>query len=549
MKPGFKIPRSAWLWLAAVLLMVGEFVLFDRMTSLHHASVYPRWNDQIQYLRESYTAYEEAKAHGLAAGFKFALEKPALQGTLHDTAALCIFWLVGSASRSAALSLNMLVFLAWQASLLAALPRISGSRTLGWLGFALLPCLAGPWTGAAGSAVDFRLDHAAMCLLGLTAVAALLTRGFRSWRWSLLFGMAVAVTLLGRFLTGVYFAGIFLAYGIWILCGDGRWPRLRNLCLAGLTAAALAGPMFWVNRVNIYNYYWVGHITGAEGAARLHSMDLAQALQFVFGNLADLHLGACFGWTVAGVTIVLVGLWALRRKAGSGLDRDWLFTGLIFLLIPALVLTVHPQKSQLVLGVLVPGVILLVLWAWTQLWQRLDLAGMDPEWRVVPVVLVLGVIASGVCYFVQRQLIQTHTEEFLEGDRQARVIADYIFRDSRARGIGSPVIGVDQIVDFLDAQILQVVCYERHKVWISFGLQLPQSILTEKDDVIFYRLRLCDYMLVTDSMPGDGFWPYDHQMRRLFPQVKAWCDEHFRRAGTYTLFQRQMTLYVRPSQP
>ena len=196
---------------------------------------------------------------------------------------------------------------------------------------------------------------------------------------------------------------------------------------------------------------------------------------------------------------------------------------------------------------LVPGVILLVLWVWTQLWQRLDLAGMDPEWRVVPVVLVLCVIAAGECYFVQRQLIQTHTEEFLEGDRQARVIADYIFRDSRARGIGNPVIGVDQIVDFLDSQILQVVCYERHKVWISFQLQLPQSILTEKDDVIFYRLRLCDYMLVTDSMPGNGFWPYDLQMRRLYPQVKAWCDEHLLRAGTYTLFQRQMTLYVRPS--
>ena len=549
MKLGFKIPRSGWLWLAAVLLMLGEFVLFDRMTSVHHASIYPRWNDQIQYLRESYTAYEEAKAHGLAAGFKFALEKPALQGTLHDTAALCIFWLVGSASRSAALSLNMLVFLAWQASLLAVVPRISGSRTLGWLGFALLPCLAGPWSAEAGSAVDFRLDHAAMCLLGLAAAAALMTRGFRSWRWSLLFGLAVAVTLLGRFLTGVYFAGIFLAYGSWILCGDGRWPRLRNLGLAGLTAAALAGPMFWFNRVNIYNYYWVGHITGAEGAARLRSMDLSQALQFVFQNFAAMHLGAWFGWTAAALTAALVVLWFIARKPGGGLERDWLFTALAFLLIPALVLTVHPQKSALVLGALVPGAVLLVLWAWNLVWQRLDLAAGAPWRRFVPAALVLCALGSGEHFFYVRQLFQPHSEEFLDGDRKAKAIADYIFNSSRANGIGSPVIGVDQIVDFMDAQILQVVCYERHKIWVSFGLQLPQSILTEKDEVVFYRLKLCDYMLVTDDMPGNGYWPYDQQMHRLAPQIRSWCDEHLHRAGTYNLFRRQMTLYERPTHP
>ncbi len=129
-KPGL----NRWMWLVAALLLLAEFTLFDRMTSVHHASIYPRWNDQIQYLRESYTAFEEAKAHGLAAGLKIRPRQPALQGTLHDTTALVVFWLAGSASRSAALSLNMLLFLAWQASLLVVSPRISGSRALGWMG-------------------------------------------------------------------------------------------------------------------------------------------------------------------------------------------------------------------------------------------------------------------------------------------------------------------------------------------------------------------------------------------------------------------------------
>ena len=101
----------------------------------------------------------------------------------------------------------------------------------------------------------------------------------------------------------------------------------------------------------------------------------------------------------------------------------------------------------------------------------------------------------------------------------------------------------------MDAQILQVVCYERHGAWVSFGLQLPQGILGEKDDVIFYRLKLCDFVLLTDEMPGSGYWPYDRQMRRLYPELKEWCESHLRRVDTYTLFGRRMSLYERRNNP
>ena len=536
---------NRWMWLVALGLMLAEFLVFDRMTSIHHASIYPRWNDQIQYLRESYTAFEEAKVHGLAAGLRFALEKPALQGTLHDTAALLVFWLSGSASRSAALSLNMLVFLAWQASLLAVIPRISGFRALGWIAFGLVIVVASPWTGQAGSAVDFRLDHGATCLFGLTAVVALLTRGFRSWRWSLLLGLTVAVAVLERFLTGVYFAAIFVAATFWILAGNERWSRLRNLVLAGLVTAALAGPVFWVNRVTIYNYYWVGHITGAEGAARLRAMDHWHSLQFVVQNLGVLHLGAWFGWTAAGLTGALLVLALCFRQRAPGMNRDWLFTALAFLLLPALVLAVHPKKSELVLGVLIPGVVLLLLWAWTELWRRIDFSRETPGLRLVPAGLAILTLLVGGIFFIRRQTDPAHRPEFFADDLQVKAIADYIFATSRKAGLTHPAIGTDQVVDFLDGQILQVVCYERHGVWVPFEMQLPQSILEEKDELVFYRLNLCDYVTLTDVMPGNGYWPYDRQMVRLHPEVKAWCETHLRHTQTFFLFGREMSLYER----
>ena len=112
----FSSTSPLWPWLLAGGLMLAEFLLFDLMTSQHHASIYPRWNDQIQYLTESYRAYDAAKVDGLWAGLKNIGANPASQGTVHDVLAMLVFLLVGSASRSAALSLNMLAFhfLTWK---------------------------------------------------------------------------------------------------------------------------------------------------------------------------------------------------------------------------------------------------------------------------------------------------------------------------------------------------------------------------------------------------------------------------------------------------
>jgi hypothetical protein len=548
-EPSMPPPRPVslrWLWLLAAALMLVEFLLFDRMTSRNHASVYPRWSDQIQYLTEAYTAYEHAQAHGLPAGVKFALGKTALQGTLHDTAALFVFWFAGSASRSAALSLNMLVFLAWQAALLFTVPRLTGSRTLGWMAFGLLLCVAWPWSAEAGSAVDFRLDHAAMCLIGVTSCLALLTDGFRSTRWSLAFGAAVGVTLLERFLTGAYFAPIFAATAVWLLCSDDRWPRLRNLAFAGGIAAALALPFFWMSRTAIYTYYWVGHVTGAESAARFRGFDLGHSLQFVFGHLGDMHLGAWFGWTVAALTGLLLLLLLIGpRRPGAGFARDWLFTGLAFLLLPAAILTLHKQKSEYVLGVLVPGVVLLVLWLWHLLWSRIEFRSA-PAWRrVLPVLPALAALWAGGRFFAERQLWSPHSAEFRASAGEVNRLADLIFTTSRTLGLTHPYIGVDQVVDFIDAPILQVLSVERLKQRIPFVIQLPDSIMADKEEAIFYRLKLCDFVVLTDEMPGDGYWPYDKQMRRLYPRLKEWCEANLQPVETFVLFDRRMTLYQR----
>lgn len=541
---------TRWMWLLAGVLMLGEFLLFDAMTSRYHASIYPRWNDQIQYLTDAYTAYDHMQAHGLAAGLKFALGKSAVQGTLHDAGALVVFWLAGSASRSAALSLNMLVFLAWQAALLFTIFRSTGSRVLAWMGFGLLLCVARPWAAEAGTAVDFRLDHGAMCLFGIASCAALLTRGFRSAGWSLAFGVAAGVTILERFLTAAYFGPIFVLLALWLLTGTDRLRRLRNLLLAGGVVAVMTLPVFWINREGILNYYWVGQVTGAESAARLRGFEGWQSVQFVFGNLAQLQLGAWFGWTVAALTALLfLIVYPNLRKPAALLDPDWLSQGFIFVLLPAAILTYHRQKSEVVLGILVPGVLLLVLWLWRALWVWMDPGAPGTLPRILTALPAIAAIAAGGYYFSSQELRPPHSRDFLEGARHVNRLADYIFRTVRAGNLSNPSVGIDQIADFMDGRILRVICYERHKTWINFGVNLPDSILAGPDEAVLFKLTLCDFMFITDWMPHDGYWPYDKQMRRLYPQLKSWCDANLVLIDTFTAFEREMSVYQRKGLP
>src|SRR4051812_37860772 len=194
--PAARTPIRGSLAIGLLLVVFAlEFFLFDHFGARRHTNIYPRWNDQVHYLTESYTAYEYAQAHGIGAGLWHALINPSAQGTLHDFFALIAFEIAGP-SRSAALTLNLLALLGWQAALYAAAARLTLTRSMAFA-VAMLPlALTGPWQNIPGSAYDFRLDHLAMCALGITAAVAWQSDGLRSRRGSILFGIAVGLTLL-----------------------------------------------------------------------------------------------------------------------------------------------------------------------------------------------------------------------------------------------------------------------------------------------------------------------------------------------------------------
>ena len=540
--------RAGWHWLGLAGLLIAEFILLDWLISRHHAWIYPRWNDQIQYLTEAYTGYEYLKGNGLFPGLWQTLVNPSAQGTLHDFFAVLIFTLTGP-SRSAALSVNLFYLLAWQAAFFLAVIKSTRSRALAFASAGLVLAFHSAWSGGPGSVVDFRLDWMACCAMGLALAVALCAEEFRSTRWSLAFGAAVGFVLLTRFLTGAYFVVIFAALLAWCLAGDQRGRRACNVLLAALAAFVIAAPCFWLNRDWVYNYYLIGHFTGPESAIRSPNMGLMRSTGWLWHNWWSLHVGAKCAWLIAGSTLgLVVAAWLGRNRDGATAvpaakttTSGWITLAAIFLFAPALVLTLHSQKSELVLSIMLPGAAALVLGCW----QRV--AGHRGARKFLPV-LGWGVPVIAGLLMVQAMSAPAGPE-FADSARKVNELADYLYRTQLTAQLDNPRIGVDQVTDSLDGQIMRVLCYERHKVWVPFIMTLPTGIMEDKPEVLMARLAQSDFMFLTDRMPGEGPWPYDKQMRRLYPQLKAWCEQNMRPVEAFTLFGRQMMLYQRRDIP
>lgn len=527
--------RSPALWLL-LALFAAEFLLFDFYGAKRHTSIYPRWNDQIQYLTESYAAYENARTQGLVTGLRQALTNPSAQGTLHDVLALLAFTVAGP-SRSAALALNLFALIAWQAALYAAVVRARGDR---WLGVtaALLPVLlAGPWANIPGSAYDFRLDHLAMCTLGITAAVAWMTDGLHSRGAATWLGVAVGVTLLTRFLTGTYFAVIFLGLLAWALAGPERGPRTAHLVRAAVVAALIAGPILWLNYDAVREYYWIGHFVGPESAIRNPHLGLGGSLAFVAEHLAQRHLG---GVIVVAVLLVAGALAFCRTGAARPADRQPWILGSIFLFSPALVLTLHQQKSEVVISALVPGAVLLAVALWLQAGRRARPATTRT--------CALALSVAALAYFVHTQVPPLHPPTTQTELRIVNSVADEIFRRARAAGLKEPNIAVDHITDALDAQVLRVVNYERRRVLPPARMTLPTGIAEPTDSQVMTRLAESDFVFLTVEGPA-GHYPFDRKLAALRPQLRAWCEAHLRVAHQFDLYGRRIVLYQRREIP
>jgi hypothetical protein len=507
-------------------LIAAESVLFLTAARHHYAWSYPRWNDQVQYLGQAYNGYELARHGGFPAAAWSMLTSVSAQGCLHGIVTLPLFALAGP-SRTAALAANMLAFGAWQVATFLAVRRVSGRASLAWASVGLLSALHFPWSGGAGTAVDFRLDWMAACAYGITLAVAISGRGFRSSPWAVALGIATGMTVLLRFLTAVYFGVIFLALLGCLMAQRDRWARSARLALSGAVALGIFAPAFWRNRWAIYNYYWLDHFAGPMRALHDSRLGAQASVKWVLSQVVFNQVGVPAFVLGLGAAAVL---WAMRRApevkgrmpVGETHPSDGAWeVAIAFFAVPAAVLACHPIKADPPASILLPGAIWIIFLLWIRLARDVS--------RKTAIAVCACVLAIGSAAYVSaetgKQEIDRHEADY----RAINGLADYLFFRSEEAGLEHPRVGVSWIVDGIDAGALRILGYERHGRMLPFIATLPTGLLPTSREIAMTALVNSHFVcLVNGATP---VWPFDRQMAQLLPEMRRWCVEHMAYAG------------------
>jgi hypothetical protein len=519
-------------------LLGAESLLFLTVARQHYAWSYPRWNDQVQYLGQAYNTYDLARSDGYVRAAWGALNQVYAQGSLHEVLTLPIFAAVG-ASRTAALAVNMLAFIAWQAATFMAVYRISGRTSLAWASVGLLAALHFPWSGSVGSAVDFRLDWMAACAYGVTLCLALSGRGFRSAGWACLFGAAVGATVLLRFLTLVYFGLIFFVLLAWLLTTPEWRGRCGRLVLSGAVALLIVAPTFWRSRHAIYSYYWIGHIVGPERALRDSHLKATASAWWTIKQVVTNQVGlaaVALGLGAAVLFLLLGRASGARERPAAEAESQYAGSWVLafaFFAAPALVLALHPEKSDPPSSILIPGAVWAILLLWIGLARR-----VAPR---IAAAVGAGALAVGVLEFVHAELKEPDIDREVADSRKFNALSDYLFFRAEEAGLTHPLVGVTWVLDGLDAKTLRVIGYERHGRSLDFAATLPTGLFPTSQETVMKALVNSDFVcLVTRAAV---VWPFDSQMEALLPSMRGWCDGHMRNVGHLDAPEFSATVY------
>jgi hypothetical protein len=293
----------------------------------------------------------------------------------------------------------------------------------------------------------------------------------------------------------------------------------------------------------VWIYYFLGHFTGPERAIRGSHLGLLDSMAWALHELFHPHLN---GWFVSAV-LVATGLllipWCQRARTEATFPWPtslWL-PAMLFFAAPFLILSVHDEKSFVTISALVPPLLLLVLEGWAFLLVRRP---QRARFRLLPALSAAVVLGAGAAHFLSCQAAPSYDAGFATDARALNRFADRISILSRRAGLTEPKVAVDQVTDSLDGQVLRVMAYERQHVWQSFVLMLPTGIAAQDSRYLEDRMHQSDFVIL-HAEGSDGIYPFDHEMTRLLPETRAWCDRHLTVIERFTLFGRAWTLYAR----
>jgi hypothetical protein len=601
-----------WGWISVLALLGAEFALFRHELLREVVWAYPPNSDQVNYLMQAYWSYELLRHHGLRA---MLAVQTGPQGLLMPCEA-ALWFCVAGASRFSALSLNFFHFAAFQLVTVGVIRWLTRRWTMCFIALGLLLTALTPYQRP-GGLDDFRMDFSAFCLFGIFIALVLRSRMFLSLPASVMAGVAGGWLVSFRYITAVYLllilASMFVfLVGRWILSVGSaysptvtafrskRWastPTLRKtharqaggLAAAGLTIALVAGPVIYLHRQSIHDYYLVGHVTGGEKSIRAietQTVDALASLEYYPVNLYQRHLGPMF-FALSAVLLTAASAFRVGRAGDSegsasaggivGTKGDiascqipsaeadpkrlqfWLpvhvFLGMC-VVVPLAVLTFDQAKSPVVADVIVAPVFWIVILDFIAITRLKPAAGIGTQrqWATPRQGALVAVSALAIFLGVRSQWRAFDAERFMSRhQRDVNAISamyDLIVARSRAAGWETVTVFNDQVRDHLDADAIRVRAYERTGTMLDLGSAV-EGIVEMPDEQVLQQLHASQVVLVTEPTGAETSPPYpiNLQLRRLRPQISAYCAGKMKEIARQRIFGDQVILFVRNASP
>jgi hypothetical protein len=435
------------------------------------APYYPRAYDQVQYLTESYLAYEALRDRGLLAGLAHTLLEPRVQGWLLQLEAGALFLLTGPA-RLTALDLNL--------AHLAAFLGVTGTLVRrAWgvgaaLAFIALIVAASSVTRIVGGVFDFRLDFTALCLWGTLLAVLALGDPTRLARWRYLVGLIV----LGELFISVRTIGFLYLTAlvvILVVAAPREVPR-RALLLALAIWSATEAAFVAQNWRLVRDYYLGGHLLNVEKDVRASELgvgDLVGQLTFYPRSVLVDHLGftgEVLLATVLATTLLLLAMSGRPRAAQRSIR--WTLLVLVgALVVPLAALTLDPAKSDVVGGIALPPLALLVAMGLGVATERVG------GRHVSGLVAVLGGVCLVIALVAQLTGLARRTAEFSvqsdagQASRFILSLGDGVARQPRLPAVWS----MDAHLDFGSVQVTRVYYYEQRGIWLVLAAGIGEG--------------------------------------------------------------------------
>lgn len=563
---------------------------FLLMSGYAHREIVPGpalGGDQVSYL---YAVYEAATI-GLGQGF-FAGLGHLLAGAPAAGVGLQLIdyplQLILGIGRDGALAPNLAGF-----AFLPLLVVLALGRALPF-GFAL--ALAGFWLsirsmyGVLGGPLDFRLDFAGLALFAVVWALAWRSAAFTRPRLCLLVALAAALLAGTRLIMFVHLAAtgavLLTVLALWpglrrrlspraggwpLPFGSGGWPPLAGMMITGVLTALAAAPVLILLWPRIWDYYFVGHVFGAEKDVRasmagFHSQfetlgfyprefwftqlgAVASGILTRLALLAAVAMVADRVWRLPGRWLGLVMPLPAARPGPLTLSRAppvaWaLALTLAAVIGPYITLNLDLQKSWVVGNVFIVaagalvGLSVLTVDTVAHRW-------LPRSWAAaVTTALGLLVLWNGLAY--QRSILSQPSEisqrhaDFAERDRILAAISA-VATAERPR---DPYLFVDHIGE-LDGLQMELSHLERYGRPLGLRRLLAQ-IFEVEPATLWSTLPQADFLILrARPVRTAGNFPFDLQMARLNDQLLAFCGEHCRKLGEFYCFDMPLVVYAR----